>query len=55
VQTEYRDSRQGHFCESTHVVLAEEISKSLHPGIFVSDYDKFPKPLVLFDQIFQRR
>ena len=55
VQTEYRDLRQGHFCESTHVVLAEEISKSLHPGIFVSDYDKFPKPPGLFDQFFQRR
>ena len=55
VQTEYLDRRDGHLCESTHVVLAEEISKSLRPGIFTSDYDKFSKPNVSFDQIFKRK
>ena len=55
VATSYNDAREGHFCESTHVVLAEEISKSLRPGIFVSDYNKFSKPNATFDQIFKRK
>jgi hypothetical protein len=53
--TKYNDTREGHLCESTHVVLAEEISKSLRPGIFVSDYNKFSKPNATFDQIFKRK
>ncbi len=54
IQANYSDSREGHFCESTHAVLVQEISKSLSPGIFVCDYDKFPKPVEPFDQIFKR-
>jgi hypothetical protein len=47
--SKYFDVRQGHLRESTHVVLAEEISKSLHAGIFSSDYAKFLTPNVSVD------
>ena len=55
VATSYNDTRAGHFCESTHVTLAEQISKSLRPGIFVSDYNKYSNPNATFDQIFKRK
>ena len=38
--------REGHLRESTHAVLAEEISKSLHAGIFSTDYVRFLTPNV---------
>jgi len=55
VATSYNDTREGHFCESTHVTLAEQISKSLHPGIFTCNYERFTKPTVAIEKIFQRK
>jgi hypothetical protein len=55
VQTKYHDARQGHLCESTQTILAKEISQQLRPGLFVTDYDKFPKPTQSVDQIFSRK
>ena len=44
--SKYFDVREGHLRESTHAVLAEEISKSLHAGIFSTDYVRFLTPNV---------
>lgn len=54
VQSQYHDKRHGHFCESTQRVLAEEIARSLYPGIFTCDYAKFPTPTESRDRLFSR-
>lgn len=55
INQKFNDLRLGHFCESTHLTLAEQISKSLTPGIFSCDYSLFSDPTTPFDEIFKPR
>jgi hypothetical protein len=52
--SKYQDLRPGHLSIDNQRILAEEIKTNLIPGIFQSDYLKFPDPTTPLDQMFKK-